>query len=337
MRKAAARCLVCLMASTAAACWGQAERDANAWQREGLEAHLRNDFRASIPAFEQALRLDPDLWTSELFRGIGLYRTNRFAEALQAVERASKRATGQGKDEADYWLGAAHIALKNPLTGLRSLERLLARNPQHVDALELAARTYSDTSSALWNRVAEHHFDTPAGFEVHAHALEGEGNAAGAIEYFTKSQKRAPGRAGPARELGRLQGDAGQLRQAVKLAPSDGRAHYLLGLWAIQHGDLAMAAVHLDKAVTWSAADYEPAIALAQVLLGLKRPADAVRAARRGVEMAPASAAAHELLLAAAEQAGELEQAERERARWQERSGSRVSRGGVGSSATGRP
>src|SRR5260370_36618794 len=117
---------------------------AGTWQRLGLVRHLQNNFEAAIPAFREATRLDPSLWTSHLFLGICLYRTNQFAPALSALERAQRVAPRDqpGRDELDYWIGATRIALKQPLAGLQSLERLLARNPKHVEALERTARPY---------------------------------------------------------------------------------------------------------------------------------------------------------------------------------------------------
>jgi len=294
-------------------------RDADAWQRDGLQAHLKNDFQSSIPALQQALRLNPRLWTAELFLGIGYYRTNRFAEAALALERSSTRAEGRGRDEVDYWLGATRIALRQPLAGLRSLEKLLARQPDHADALELAARTYSDVSSSLWNGVAERDFDTPAGYQIHGYALEGEGSAAAAVEYFEKSQRLQPNRPGPRREIGRLKMDRAMLEGEVRLAPRDAVAHHLLGLMDIEAGDWPGAIAHLTVAMEWSRANPEPAIALAQVHLGRQQAADAAHAARRAVVLAPGSLAAHELLVTAYERSRQAALAQQERDRWQRR------------------
>ncbi|MBM3727001.1 MAG: tetratricopeptide repeat protein [Acidobacteria bacterium] len=291
-------------------------RDAEAWQRLGLEQHLRNDFPGAIRSFEQALKLNPALWTSDLFLGIGYYRTNRFTEALVCLERAHGRASGQGLDEAGYWLGAARIALGKTLAGLQALEELLARRPGHVDALELAARTYGDHASALWNHVAEHRFDSAAGYQIHGYALEAEGNRAGAQEYFEKSKRLAPRRAGPGRELGRLNGDRAMLEAELKLAPADARAHHLAGLMAAGAGDWDVAVARLRVAMAWYSWDAEPPIALASVLLGRGQAAEAAAAAAQAVEADPASEAAHELLVTALSAAGQPAQAERERARW---------------------
>src|SRR5260370_7606212 len=179
---------------------------AGTWQRLGLVRHLQNNFEAAIQAFREATRLDPSLWTSHLFLGICVSRTNQFAPALSALEQAQRVAPRNqpGRDELDYWLGATHIALKQPLAGLQSLERLLARNPKHVEALELTVRTYADLGSALWNNVAERSFETAPGYEVHGHALESEGNIEGALEAYRQSKALNSRRDGPGPPTPRL-------------------------------------------------------------------------------------------------------------------------------------
>lgn len=215
----------------------KARPSAELWQKLGLSRYLRNQFDTAVPAFREALDLNPKLWTSHLFLGISLYRTNEFPSALEALREADRLAPAetQGRDDIEFWLGAAYIALKQPWEGLRSLEVLLARNPQHKDALHLAARTYADLSASLWNAVAEHHFETPAGLEVHAHALESENNRAGAIHAYRESIRKAPKRPGPRVALARLLLLEGQAREAVallqqelELAPHNEEARSLL-------------------------------------------------------------------------------------------------------------
>src|SRR5262249_54512877 len=142
---------------------------ADTWQRLGLTRHLQSKFGLAIPAFREALRLNPSLWTSRLLLGMCLYRVNNFHEAQGELERAEREAPADdsGRDEIDYWLGATLIALKQPLAGLTRIERLLVRNPSRADALHLAVRTYADLGSSLWNQVAERHFESAAGYEVH--------------------------------------------------------------------------------------------------------------------------------------------------------------------------
>lgn len=303
----------------------KAQPSAETWQRLGLVRHLQNKFDAAISAFREATRLNASLWTSHLFLGIGLYRTNQFQGALESLRRAERLAPQDdaGRDELDYWLGATRIALKQPLAGLRSLERLLARNPSHREALELASRTYADTASGLWNDVAERNFETAAGWEVHGQALESENNLTGAMEAYERSRTLNPKRPGPRLAMSRLllrNGKAEQalavLKEELTLAPHDAETAYYAGLAAIQLGRHSEAVPLLEEASRWERVAPEAALALTQVYLALRDPAKAAQAGRHAVKIDPSSPAAHELLVAALTQAGLSEELGNENARW---------------------
>ena len=233
---------------------------ADAWQRLGLTRHLENNFEAAIPAFREAIGLDPSLWTSHLFLGIGLYRTNEFQAAVVSLEQADRLAPKQhrGRDDVDYWLAAARIAYGQPLKGLQSLERLIARNPKHTDALELAVRTYADLNTTAWNEVAEKHAETAPGYEVHGFALEGEGNLAGALEAFQIAAKLDPKRAGPRLAIGRLllrqkkpEEAFAVLKQELALPDADPETYYFAAQAASELGRSTEAARWLEEHQRW--------------------------------------------------------------------------------------
>jgi tetratricopeptide (TPR) repeat protein len=283
----------------------QTRPSAEMWQRLGLTRHLQSKYAAAIPAFRQALRMNPSLWASRLFLGMCLYRVNSFQEAQLELEQAQREVppNDPGRDEIDYWYGATLIARKQPLAGLVAVERLLARRPSRTDALELAVQAYADLSSNLWNQVAEHSFESPAGYEVHGHAMEAEGKVEAALEAYRHSKTLDPSRTGPGIAIGRVllsQGKPAEAKAAVdaelKLDPSNPRACYYAGLAAIQLGKMEDAAPLLECADRWATYDPEPAIALAQVYLALGKRDDAVAAARRAQTLAPQSIAARELL-----------------------------------------
>ncbi len=295
------------------------------WQRLGLIRHLQNKFDTSVPAFREAVRLNPSLWTAHLFLGIGLYRANDFAGALNSLEQAERLnpPAGPGRDDLDYWLAATRIATKQPVRGLQDLERLLKRNPQHAQALELAVQTYTDVGSALWNGVAEKHFETAAGYEIHGHALESEGDLVNALEAFRESQKLAPKRPGPGFEIGRLllrQGKAedalAELKAERALPGADPLAGYYAGLACIQLGRYTEAIPFLESAAPWAGQNSEVPLALAQVLLAAGQWQRAGEAARQALGINPESEAAHQLLAAALRQAGETAAADEEERRW---------------------
>jgi tetratricopeptide (TPR) repeat protein len=203
------------------------------------------------------------------------------------------------------------------------LERLLQRNPRHTDALELSVRTAADAGRAAWNRVAETAFETAAGYEVHGHALESEGDRPSAMEAYRRSQQLEPRRAGPGLALGRLlllEGKAEDalevLRREVSLPGCDPSAFYYAGLSAVQTGKYREAAPWLEIAAKWPEQNPEAPLALAQVYLALNESDKAVKAAVQAVAQMPKSPAAHELLLAALIKAGRSEEAEAEQRRY---------------------
>lgn len=296
---------------------------ADLWQRLGLARHLQNRYETAIPAFREAIRLNPNLWTSHLFLGIGLYRTNQFPLALESLNRADRLAprSHAGRDDLDYWLGATRIALKQPMAGLRSLEVLLARNPRHPDALELVTQTYADLGTSLWNQVAEKHFDTAPGREVHGHALEDEGNRAAAIVAYRESKAMNEKRAGPRLELARLlfqdekAGEALALLKEESSISIDPQVSLFAGMAAMQTGSVDAAIPWLEESSRWSSSGADAALALAQIRLSRKET-KAIDAARRAVQLAPDSQAAHELLLAALAQANDRNAIADEEKRW---------------------
>jgi tetratricopeptide (TPR) repeat protein len=306
----------------------KAQPSADNWQKLGLSRYLQNKYDPAIEAFRQALRLDSSLWTSHLFLGICLYRTNQFPLALASLEGAGRLApaAAQGRDDVDYWLGATLIAMRQPLRGLQALERLLQRSPRHSEALQLTTETYAETARTLWNRVAERAFDTAAGQEVHGYALESEGNRSGALEAFRRSQKIAPQRPGPGTAIGRLllsSGDIQAAREALAKElqndPASPEAHLYAGLLALRENRPDQAAKSLKVAAAWLPRSEDPALALCQAYLALSDPANAVAAARQAVLVESGSVPAHELLLTALAAAGDTAGIEAEKMRWTQR------------------
>jgi tetratricopeptide (TPR) repeat protein len=298
------------------------------WERLGLVRHLQNKYESAIPAFREAIRLSGNLWTSHLFLGICLYRTNQFEEALSSLERASRTAPkeGRGRDDVEFWLAASQVATGKRLEGLATVEHLLQRNRTHAEGLELSVRTAAELGTAEWNQVAESAFDTAPGYEVHGHALESEGNRASALEAFRRSKELAPERAGPGLAIGRLlllDGKANEawkvLQDEVRLAGCDPAAFYYAGLAAVQTGRYAEAKPWLEQAARWPSKNPEASLALAQVYLAVNEAEHAVTAAQQAAALQPASRAAHELLLSALRRAGLTAEADAEQRRWNSR------------------
>jgi tetratricopeptide (TPR) repeat protein len=163
-------------------------------QRLGLVRHLQNKFEEAIPAFAQAIRLNPAAWGAQLFLGIDYYRTNRFPEALTVLERVDKQKAGGA--ETRFWLGATYLALKRYLEGQEILEELSLQQPENLDVLRMLAQSYSDYAVELHNRITREHPDSAWAYRVHGEALANEGHCEAAISEYRKAQALEPGMKG---------------------------------------------------------------------------------------------------------------------------------------------
>jgi tetratricopeptide (TPR) repeat protein len=275
-------------------------QDPEILQRLGLVRYLQNKFTEAIPAFEKAVAANPKLWGSHLFLGVSYYRTNRFQEALQHLKTADRLQPRH--NEVEFWLGATQLALKNYMSGLAVLERLLERDPKNAEVLRLLAQNYSEYGAALWSGVAERHFESAPGQEVHGHALEFEGAAEPAMAAFRQALAIDPSRRGVHLAIGRALLARGkwkeaqaELEQELKLQPGDPEAGYYLGMALLGSGEPGRALPYLEAAERWEKHAVDAAIAVAKTYTALGRRAEAAAAAERALKLDPESEEARRL------------------------------------------
>lgn len=284
----------------------KSDPSAEHWQKLGLARFMQSKFPGALTAFEEAVRRQPALWTAHLFLGISRYRTNQFPTALLALETAKRLAPAKspGLDDVDFWLGATYLAVGRSWDGLVALEVLLSRNPTHKDALAMSAKAYTELGGSLWNQIAEQHFETAQGQEVHGRVLEGQGNAAGALQAYRDSRTRNPVRPEPSLAMARLlltEGKTTEARELLERVRSSGEpeASYLLGLTLLRQERLPEALPMLEAAASWARSETDVLLTLAQVRLALGDAAGALKAAQQALEIDPSAIAARELLEAA--------------------------------------
>jgi tetratricopeptide (TPR) repeat protein len=176
--------------------------DADVYQRLGLVRHLQNKFGEASQAFEQALRLNPQLWSSHLFLGIDYYRMNRFSEALKQLETADRLHPEQG--ETRFWLGATQLALRHYMQGFEVLESVLEKDPNNTEVLRLLAESYAGYGTQLLNQVGEKYPDTAAGLEVQGRAFEFEGSYEAALRAYREAAAKDPERPGIREAIARV-------------------------------------------------------------------------------------------------------------------------------------
>lgn len=156
--------------------------DPQLYQRLGLVRQMQNKFSSAAEAFGAALKLDPALWSSQLFLGIDFYRLGSFPQAEAHLTKANQLHPKE--PEVMFWLGATKLARHDYLSGFAMLETLLQRDPGNTEALRLLAEAYATYGTSLLNEVGTDYPQSPAGLTVAGKAFEFQGNYADALQAY---------------------------------------------------------------------------------------------------------------------------------------------------------
>jgi len=187
-------------------------------------------FAAAVPAWEQALALDPEDDRAQNSLGAALASSGRPAEAIPHFERAV--AANPEFDEAMSGLGAALMATGRVDDAIAQYEKALALNPENGEALANlgAALARSGRPSEAIVRLERAVALDPESLGARANlggALLQQGESAQAIPHLEKAVALSPGSAPLQTSLGlallgqgRTEEAIAHLRKAVALDPS---------------------------------------------------------------------------------------------------------------------
>ena len=168
--------------------------DAELYQRLGLVRHMQNKFDSAAEAFEQAVKLDPSLWSSHLFLGIDLYRMDKFDVADSQLTMANRLHPTE--PEILFWSGVTKLARHDYMPGYEILESLLERDPANAEVLRILAESYASLGTSLLNEVGNKYPNSPAGLMVQGKAFEFEGAYGAALDAYRAALALDPGRPG---------------------------------------------------------------------------------------------------------------------------------------------
>jgi tetratricopeptide (TPR) repeat protein len=136
--------------------------------------HLQNRFPEAIAEFQRALRLDSQLWGSNLFLGMDYYKTNQFALAVAPLERSIALNAKMAEPEARFWLAVTHSVLDQPEIAVQDLRRDLVLRPADVDVLYYLTKAYDQAAAALFQRLGRLEPQAAAVALLQAESLLGE-------------------------------------------------------------------------------------------------------------------------------------------------------------------
>lgn len=275
---------------------------------QGLVAALLElqDYPAAAGRLEAALQRlkpdDPQRARAHLSLGHCRYRQKQFEPALSSYREAAKSTEGAVAGEAHYWAGNAALSLNRHAEAAAEFARVPARFPKHELAAKAQLRTgdallavkQEEAASAAYRAVTEK-------YPQSAEAAEAK-KALGQLVFAATDPMKlaaslktlpAPERAPGTVRLARLYLEAKKFSEAEKaladlpsLQPDPAvrsEGQYLLGVALEGRGGAAERAaaafgeaVRLQPSAPWTA---DAQTRLAWVLLDLKKPADAEKAA----------------------------------------------------------
>lgn len=100
-------------------------------------------WESAVSAYEEAIQLDPDDVTGEIFRALGRARFERqqYERAIDAFNKASLLEPGKGQD--NIWMARCMIELEQWIQAQSALLDQLRREPSNISTLELLAYVYN--------------------------------------------------------------------------------------------------------------------------------------------------------------------------------------------------
>lgn len=156
----------------------------------GLAAYLSGDYQQAIAALARAADLEPNLAGARLYLSMSLYRTNRFEEALKAVDQSPELAAGQ--PAALYWQGAAYRALGQLAPAIAALEAARRAAESDANLLQLLTRSYSERSAELLGRLMSTAPDSAAAKLLKAEELAMDGVDQAALRELDMALSASP-------------------------------------------------------------------------------------------------------------------------------------------------
>ncbi len=238
----------------------------------------------ALPLLKRAAELSPDSWEPHYLLGSAYTRSGEIKQALLDMEAARERAPDE--PQGHYGLAMLYGRLERTADRDKALARF-SELRSRSDHVRLARRD--------------------AGLLIAKSApLVSSGNLSAAVELLEEAQRVDPNNEQVLFRLGGLYYDVNRYnearttaRQAIALAPSDWRYHYLAGLIEKDTGNLAQARSAFETAIRARPAAADAYNQLGDMAMRQSRPEEAIRHFERAVRIDPADTA-YKLNLAAA-------------------------------------
>ncbi|PYV44838.1 MAG: hypothetical protein DMG06_04830 [Acidobacteria bacterium] len=323
---------------------------AEIYQNLGLVYHLQSRYQDAIPSFEKALNLQPNLWASHLFLGIGLYKTNQFSRALPPLRKALELDPQNAELEGRFWVGVTHLALHQYPEAIAALERRLERTPKDVEVLYNLLQAHNQYSAKLLKQASgeadpaytqgKYHAELAAKIlqrvteidpnSYRLHQMEGEvyeqrEQYPKAIESYKAAYALKPDLPGIRFAIGSVYWKTRQFDEAarwlqdeLKTNPYHAIANYQLGNIYVYHNQASQAIRYLRETVSAQPQFMDAHRYLGKALLQVEQYDEALDHLRLVAQAEPEDDAIHALLASAYRKQGKLEEEKAELELFQE-------------------
>jgi tetratricopeptide (TPR) repeat protein len=279
--------------------------DAYAFGLLGYAYEAKQDYQAAEVAYRNALLLQPEniQWRIGLTRCV--IKQQKFEDAVTLLEVLIAR----NPEQAAFWLlqAQAYLGMKQPLKAAENLEAVDRLGKATVEGLYTLGDIYvSESLTDLAQRAYRRAIDVDANQPLarplrSAETLASRGALAQARqitarirEVWDKRMEEADRRKVLKLEarLSMAEGGssaetAGVLEEVVKLDPLDGEALMLLGQHYSRQNEPDRAILYYERAESIEAFEATAKIRHAQVLVGMRRYAEAIPLLRRAQEVKP--------------------------------------------------
>jgi len=277
----------------------------------------------AVAPLRKALELKSSLASAHYYLGISLARSGNCKEALPFLEEDYPRLNDQrlkrivGLDGE----GCAR-AVGEPYRAINYLQWLNRDFPDDPDVLYLTTHVFSDLSTHAAQRLLSVAPGSHQAHQLYAETLEAQGKNADAAAEYRKVLAMAPRLPGIHYRVGRLllagEPDSATLEAArrefeeeLQINPADVDSEYQLGEMARQARQWNEAIEHFGRAAKIDPNSPQALVGLGKSLVSAGRPAEAVAALEKAVQLAPDDAVAHYQMSFAYRRVGREEEAKK--------------------------
>lgn len=294
----------------------------------GVVAYLQGNCPAAVAQFEQALRLQPDLWKVQAMLGLCEKYLGQMNQAKDHLESSFPHLSGSERrlqSRAGLSLAEIYYQQGEPEKALPLLHALEQSDPKNADVFYVEYRIYTDLADQARDKLGLIAPDSARMHQILAQHLINEGDAKRAVEQYREALRLDPRLPGIHFELGEallqdqsltqdLARDAAkkEFEIALQQNPNDPKVESRLAAILYLQNDLNGALSHYARAAQLDPNDADAQIGLGRVLMAQDKMDEALEHLKRGVELDPLNAIAHYRLSQAYRRLGQTDAAEQE-------------------------